>query len=78
MTEGHSRMALQNRIPDASCLFPECTGSRAGLICSAKVFCYLESFSAAGVAEEHLFLLPSSWVALDKPPKCPKVQFPLL
>lgn len=52
MTEGHSRMGLQNRIPDASCVFPECTGSRAGLICSAKVFCYLESFSAAGVAEE--------------------------
>ena len=51
MTEGHSRMVLQNRIPDASCMFPESTGSHAGLICSAKVFCYLETFSEAGVVQ---------------------------
>lgn len=48
MTEGHSRMALQNRIPDASCMFPETRGSSAGLICSTQVFCYLETLSEAG------------------------------
>lgn len=48
MTEGHSRMVLQNRIPDASRVFPESTDSRTGLICSANVFCYLETCSEAG------------------------------
>lgn len=48
MTEGHSRMALQNRIPDVSCLFPDSAGRSAGLVCSAEVFCYLETFSEAG------------------------------
>lgn len=63
MTEGHSRMAFQNRIPDASCVFPETTGSGAGLICSAKVFRYLETFSEAGWCSRELGRLMSGFAA---------------
>lgn len=44
-------------------MFPESTGSSAGLICSAKVFCYLETFSEAGWCSMELGRLMSIFAA---------------
>lgn len=52
-------------------VFPECTGSRWPDLLSQSILLF-RKFLCGWCGRRMSILLPSSWVALDKPPKCPK------